>query len=204
MIKTYSIEDTKKHICEFFNLPSDAFQIKSDEYATYCYLFFPDKENSLQDILKAMDWYGYFCTAKNPKPLENGWYALKFEQKFQENANELLKNEEYIYHITPKVYKEKIMKNGFVPYSRNNSYNYPDRIYFMLGSNSPIDTIVLISQLSVVKYGVDDKSRYCAIRVDVKKIPNRVVFHQDINKRGAIWTTDNIPPSCIVATIDCK
>lgn len=204
LIKTYSIHDAKKHICRFFNLPDDAFVIKEDDYKTYCYITFPNKGNSLEEIMKAMEWYGYFCVIKNPKEITDGWYVLKFEPKFQENANKLLEKEKYLYHITLKSYKNKILTNGFVPYSRNQKFSYPERIYFMLGSNSPLDTLSLARQLSVEKFGREEMNKYCAFRISVEKLPNRIVFHQDVNKNGSVWTTDNIPPSTIEKIIDLK
>lgn len=201
LIKTYSIESAKKHICKYFNLPENYFLIKRSKFNTYCFITFPNKGNSLDDIIKTMEWYGYFPSTKNIKPLENGWYVVKFESRFEENANSLLTNETHLIHITKTKFKDKILKYGFIPKSKNKKFNYPDRTYFMLGSNNPVETLKLAKNLSSVENGKEDLNGYMAFRIDVSKIPENVVFHLDPNMEGGIWTSDNIPPSAIMDRI---
>ena len=43
LIKTYSIESAKKHICKYFNLPENYFLIKRSKFNTYCLITFPNK-----------------------------------------------------------------------------------------------------------------------------------------------------------------
>ena len=196
LVKTYDIEAAKRHICKFFNLPEKYFQIHKNEYNTYCFIMFPQKDNSLEEIIKAMEWYGYFSTMKKIQPLSNGWYVIKFESKFEKDANELLKTEKFLIHITPFKYKDKILKNGFIPKSKNKKFNYPDRTYFMLGSTNPVETLKLSRKLSQVENN-NKKTEYCAFRIDVNKIPSNVSFHLDPNMEGAVWTSDNITPNAI-------
>ena len=197
LIKTYSIESAKQHICKYFNLPEKFFNIYKTKYNTYCFITFPEKYSSLEDIIKAMKWYGYVCSIKNPKPLENGWYVLKFESLFETNANDILKKETHLIHLTPAKNVNKILKKGFVPKSTNNRFDYNDRIYFMLGSTNPIETLKLANNLKNTEYGNEEKVEYCAFRIDVKKIPNNVIFHLDPNMNGAVWTSDNLTPQAI-------
>ena len=197
LIKTYSIETAKQHICKYFNLPEKFFNIYKTKYNTYCFITFPEKYSSLEDIIKAMKWYGYVCSIKNPKPLENGWYVLKFESLFETNANDILKKETHLIHLTPTKNVNKILKKGFIPKSTNNKFEYNDRTYFMLGSTNPIETLKLANSLKNTKYGNEEKVEYCAFRIDVKKIPNNVIFHLDPNMNGAIWTNDNLTPQAI-------
>ena len=67
----------------------------------------------------------------------------------------------------------------------------------MLGSTNPIETLKLANSLKNTKYGNEEKVEYCAFRIDVKKIPNNVIFHLDPNMNGAIWTNDNLTPQAI-------
>ena len=206
LVKTYPITAAKKHITEFMGLPLSAFKIEKGVNGTdYAIIQFPATEHSYDDVVKTMDVYGYTLVNKNSVEKVRavyGWYFLQFEPKFQNDASELLKNERFLFHITPKVYKDRILKNGFVPYNRNNQYNYQPRVYFMLGSNDPADTVNMISKLSRVKYGNIDRSKYCAFKVDVKKIPQDIKFHLDPYKSGAVWTSSNVPPLCIIDVID--
>lgn len=197
LTKTYPVTSAKEHICKFFNLPERYFNIYQNKYNTYCFITFPEKNNSLGDMIKAMEWYGYFCSVKNPKPNEYGWYTLKFESKFEENANELLRNETHLIHLTQAKFKDKILKQGFVPKSKNKKFNYPDRTYFMLGSQNPIETLQLAKNLKQVENGKNTESEYCAFRIDVSKIPSNVIFHKDPNYGGAVYTRDNLTPNCI-------
>ena len=205
LVKTYPIEACKKHMMNFFGFSYNDFIIHNNADGTCsATLVFPCNGDNYANVVKAMDLYGYYPAIKDEKrTVSNGLYHMTFEPKFQKNANALLKTEKYLFHITPKVYKDKILKNGFVPYSRNNRNDYPPRIFFILGSNNPIDTLQMAKKLSTVKYQNEDNlDKYCAFRIDVSKLPDNVTFHIDPNKGGAVWTSDNISPSCIDNVID--
>lgn len=197
LVKTYPITSAKKHICKYFNLPEKFFIIKQDEYITYAYILIPYKNASLKDIIKSMEWFGYVCCEKNPKPFNDEWYHLKFESKFGENANSLLNGETHLIHLTPAKNMNKILKNGFVPKSTNNRFGYNDRVYFMFGSVNPINTFNLCMSLKKWQYPNEENVEYCAFRISVGKIPSNVVFHLDPNMEGAVYTMDNISPTVI-------
>lgn len=200
LIKTYDVEAAKKHICKFFNLPEGYFRIVKTGYTTICVLQIPVKECSVNDIMKAMEWYGYFCSHKNTNQQFDDWAILKFEPKYDKNANELLKDEKYLIHLTPIKHKEKIEKIGFVPKSKNNVFSYPERIYFVFGGNSPLDNIKLARRLR--NANSEHSETYVAFKIDVSRISDNMTFHVDPNLAGSIYTYDNLPPSVIVDEIE--
>lgn len=196
LVKTYSLTSCKKHMINFLGFTDETFRINTNGTAM---LIFPASKNNYDTVLKAMNLYGYYVANKNPEAnIFSGNYWLTFEPKYQDNANDLLKNEKYLCHISPKVYKEKILKNGFIPYNRNSRNNFPGRVYFLFGSNKPELNLKMLKMLSIAKYGRIEQNNYCVFKIDVSKLPSNAVFHTDPNMDGAIWTYDNIPPSCIV------
>lgn len=53
-------------------------------------------------------------------------YMIQFEAKFMETN---IKLSDYLFHVSPSRYYDKIRKRGLVPTSKSVEFKYPDRIY---------------------------------------------------------------------------
>ena len=102
-----------------------------------------------------------------------------------------------IIHITPAYNVRKIKKNGLVPKSKNSRFNYPDRIYFFKGDTPFIEIGYQILDFAKHNNTGGDNSKYAIVYVGTSELPDNCRFFYDSSYSYGIWTSDNIPPSCI-------
>ena len=129
---------------------------------------------------------------------------IQYEPRHQNFINDMVQNEEYIYHLTPTNKVEKIIKYGLTPKTNNKLFKYPERIYFFLHKPSEEDCLCLMRQFykqELVKVKEDKKyvpynGGYTLLAIDTEQIKT-VNFSYDPNAFDAIFTTDNISPNAI-------
>lgn len=194
---TYPIYNTIKYVSKALQIPISQFSIveKSDGTETIA-LKTINEEALIEKVNKAMYLCGYYEGYRKNVNNDTRFIYITYEPKFKETVNDDVHKERVIYHISPSPYKDRILKNGFVPKSVNSIFKYPDRTYFFLGSmgKTEVESWIPVFQSKNKKYG--DRP-YCLYTIDVKKLPRNVDFYSDPNLKGAIYTMDNIAPNVI-------
>ena len=122
--------------------------------------------------------------------IDHRWLSFQLEAKFDLELNIHDYNE--IYHISPSINKDKILKIGLVPKSKVKKMSHPERIYF--AEESDIDSIgfqfskmMPDTPLSVFKIN---------FRGAIRNNPSIRLF-DDPNFHGGFFTLSNIPPQFI-------
>lgn len=214
LIKTYPIETTIKYIKKYFKLDDrNIYPSETENDEEQITVLIPKVGNNKELMDKAMDFCGYYCGCIDE--INHGTYQvlrLQYERKYEEeHTEEIIDDTEYFYHISPSVYEEKIRKNGLAPYHRNKRFNYPDRIYLVTDITMDdyyVDDDVL-KDLAEMLYQVNsnngktdnefyDIAAYTVYQIDSEKLPKNIKLYRDPNMENAVYTKDNIPPSCFV------
>ena len=107
---------------------------------------------------------------------------------------------DYVYHISPRNKKEKILKFGLAPKSDNKMANYSSRIYLTY-------TMGGIDRLLTDPKFHPDSPEFVIFRIDVKELlRHRVVrfFEDPAYKDYGFYTYENIPPNYIEAEKEMK
>lgn len=151
-----------------------------------------------QDIIKAMDLCGFFCART---VVTKSLFTLQFEPKHETDmSDELRTNNRFLYHITPKYNENKIKSIGLSPKSKNELFDFPNRIYF-LQEDIDIDEIEKMTYaLSYYNSSLGNNGRYVILTIDLNKVNDNTPFFQDPNHHMAVYTTWNIPKQAIIKT----
>ena len=180
---SYPIEKVKKYITNMFNLSKGQFIIhknENDDTYTCTILIYVDNtpiSNKISNLDKAMSLCGYYGGIVDDDAL-NGKRVkvIQYEPRFQGSANEFVKENKFLYHITPSYYEDKILRNGFVPKSKNKIFNYPDRIYFFTARNKKDELLGLALYYDeMVVNGLND-SKYALFELDGTALSEKVTF----------------------------
>lgn len=197
LIRTYPIGTAIRYIKDYFNLKDDEIREVSGEQGInrIVVTMYDDKRNhKLMD--RAMGLCGYFPSFYDRK--YDGTVSVQYEAKFDNDVTEEIRRKfESIVHATPEYNLGKIRRIGLVPKSKNELFNFPDRIYFLAGA--PVgDALDLIKMLCNVNSSKGNEGRYALLKIDVGAVPENVRFYKDQNYAYGIYATQNIPPACIV------
>lgn len=201
LIHTYPIDVTIHYIKEYFGLDDEEIFKGNGEngYERIFARFYDDKRNHVI-MDRAMNLCGYFPAHFTKS---NGYVVVQYESKHDENiSEELRKTERYLTHITPTYNVEKILKNGFSPKSKNYVFNFPDRVYFSVGSAVPKESLEMVKMLAFSNASKGNNGKYSIFKIDLTKIPENVKFFKDQNYKNGIYTTENLRPDCIVDRLD--
>lgn len=204
LIMTHDINSVKNIICRKFNLRPQQFCITSrnfDNTIVYLGVIILEKgasQNVIGEIKHYMQTFGYFECVK-PKYVEEK-IVLVFEPHFSKDISKEIRDKyKILYHATPAIYVNKILKNGLVPKSKNTLFFYPSRVYCMRGNNLSDERIKLLKNVQTQR-GIKthhDNNEYTILSISVSKIPQNVKFYADPMAPHAIFTHDNIPPQAI-------
>ena len=98
----------------------------------------------------------------------------------------------YIYHVSPTMYKHRILKQGLIPKSMNKKFKHKDRVYFTdtLKNNYHIQLAELLARVN----GVVESSVY---GIDTKNLPSNFTLFNDELTDNSYFTKDNVPPRII-------
>lgn len=199
---TYPINTTINYVSRAVNIPKYMFAKGGDMYNGNWFIKIKsfNEDGIKQNVEKAMHLCGYYL-AREDVCDDDRYTILRYEPKYIDEANYYVRSCNYLYHISPLPYKEKIMRNGFVPKSKNGLFNYPDRCYFFLDDLSK--DYVIREWIPTFKKANNKYSNenWCVYTIDISKIPSNVVFYLDPNLKGGVYTMDNITPKAIE---DCE
>jgi len=79
-----------------------------------------------------------------------------------------------LYHVSPKLYRNRILKKGLIPKSKNKMFNYPSRIYCFKNKNSykelAIKLVEHMSSMDKSNLMFDDIIEYDLHKVNTNKL----------------------------------
>lgn len=179
----------------------------------------PDIADNKKMLAQAIKLFGFSLSHEEESAIRTEqfgtpWIILTFEADFQGYVNEnIYKNCKYLYHVSPSKYEHRILNQGLVPYSKNNWYLYPPRVYLLFdkiyknetGQEHVADRNVFIDiAKQLVEARIMTKNQYVndyeytVYRIKVKELDGAMKFTYDQNFWPlGIFTANNIPPSVI-------
>jgi hypothetical protein len=187
------------------------FSIKNDKILCKFVNYKKLTNDQFANLLNSINFFGYYpsfyITYNESK---TGYYHLKYDEsivkKLATTAGEFLfylvceakydiEISEYelpdkLYHITDSKNKEKILRIGLVPRSKEKIYKHPDRIYFSLN----MDDLDYLRHNTEFKRSTDE---FSVIEFDLNALRKnkRMRFFKDENfKDKGVYTLDNVPP----------
>lgn len=209
LIKSYPIGIVLKHLSEYCCFTTDyqkfyetindrkyrgyITNVKTDndedEIIILCY----DTTDNDSLIKKTLSFYGYFIAMAEHPYFSDELIEYHCEKKYGDKVNDIVKEHEFIYHLTLKSRLENILKNGFIPKHHDKKSYHESRIYFSLIDNGELQWKMLAYEM----YGkiFDD---LVIIKVKTDGLENNN-FYFDPNMKDAVFTTDNVKPNNIVS-----
>ena len=200
---TYPARTSINYICKSLNIPKEFLSVESNADGTeFINAILLNKQNTLNNVEKAMHLCGYYKAKEFYYKGDERLIYRKYEPKYIDEANDIVRDCKYLYHLSPLSYMEKIMNYGFVPKSNNGAFMYPDRCYFFMDTMNINDIKSWIPSFKKANKNYN-KSKYVLYTIDVNKIRNNVIFYLDPNLKGGIYTMDNITPNTIANSEFC-
>jgi len=165
-------------------------------------------EKELKNLLKLINNLGWFISAVLIFRSEVKWEKFNLEKFLKDDIDKRLLSFQLeakydievnvhdfdtLYHISPSIYKEKILTYGLIPKSKEKIFSHPDRVYFV---DNDDDVNILLFQFQKLQ----EKTDFTIFEIDFKKCRRNnpsIRLFLDPNFRGAIYTLSNIPPQFI-------
>ena len=204
LLKTCDVNTVRNMFCRKFVNLSNQFQIHwmncNGETIGIASIILDRNipNNIMGDIRHFMQSCGYFeCTTPQ---IQNNKIVLVFEPHFTKNiSDDIRRKYRFLYHATPTVYVQKILKMGLVPKSKNMLFLYHSRICCMRGNNLSKEQISVLKNVQTVRGRSPhyDNNEYTILKINVAQLPQDIKFYADPMASNAIFTHDNIPPSAI-------
>jgi hypothetical protein len=181
-----------KYVMNYFNIPR--FYIHDyDNNGVKCVAIDMPKNDGFQKrINKAMNLCGYF---ESIRASMDDFDRVHYEPKFEDEEVEI---GDVLYHLTHHSNKDKILRIGLCPYSKNNVFSYPSRIYFFKGDIPREELENAAKALDIYSNRDFDDGIYSILKIDVNSLPNNISFFTDPNHKYGLYTLSNIPPNCII------
>ncbi len=162
------------------------------------------------ELMHFMSSCGYFKNQKQAVTKDGNFYIYVFEPTFSKDITQLVKNRcRFLYHMTPKIYLNKILRNGIVPKGSNEGgsgrFFYPDRTFLMMGDVPPTKrntALYSVQKLKKVRLnGMDNEnvpSDHVMLKIDTALLSDDMKFYADPLTNNSIFTYDTISPNAIV------
>jgi hypothetical protein len=200
LIHTYPIDKTIEYIKKRFNLGDRQIsKSKMENGVEQILVIFPCVNNNEKMLIKAFNLCGYHLSyPKLDNIVKNNWMILQFEPKFQDDISQTIKKtEKYLLHITPKYNLKKILNIGLSPKTKNNLFDYPNRIYLLKGSTPPNEIMFLINKLHEANQNEFNDGEYALILLNINELSDNISLFLDSNFENGLFTTDYIKPNAI-------
>ena len=135
---------------------------------------------------------------------------LILEAKFDSDISNVLKDfsnsGRFILHVSPMIYRKKILESGLVPKTKSKLSFHPERIYFILPESNDnylkmcsslskelFNAMPIASQTVILNF--TNPPRYDIWKLDLEKAQN-IIFLKDPNSPGC-YTLQNINPTAL-------
>lgn len=194
--------NAKNSVSDLFWLKDWQFSIVDNEDGTQTHIvvLLPLLKNNIKIMDEAMRCFGYYRSYMyRLNGVMDDWGGVQYEQRVQEFVNEKIREEEFLYHVSPTNLEHKTLKQGLVPKSKNNEFDYPDRVYLLRGSEENISVcfVEIADFLCNTKNNENQQKEYTVYKIDTKKVGN-ANFCIDYNYAPfGVFTADNIPPGAL-------
>ena len=202
LYKTFDIDFVVRHFCSYLNFTYNYHEFVNDpdryngfitkvsgdndeEYIEFVSIDDEDFLRKADDALKLCGYYMAFSEEYCKGYVQSG-YEKRHDKRIRLDINKL-------YHVTRRESLPKIRREGLVPKSRDKQTHHLDRIYFFkkdYGEDA-------FKKIAEDLYGGNTSFGYAVIEVDLDKIGRDIIFHNDLNTKDGIYTTDNIPPDAL-------
>lgn len=173
------------------------------------------EKNTVGELNHFMSSCGYFKNQKEGATKDGKFYIYVFEPTFSKDVTKFVKNRcRFLYHMTPKIFLKKIIKNGIVPKGSDEDdggsrFYYPDRTFLMVGDVPPTKKNAVLYTVQKLKKdrlnGLENKyvsSDHVMLKIDTELLPNGIKFYADPLANNSIFTYDVISPNAIVGIED--
>jgi hypothetical protein len=124
--------------------------------------------------------------------INDGFAELQYEAKFD---IEMYGLPEKIYHLTTTNKVEKILRMGLTPRNSITPFNYNNRIYFSLNSNTLLSLAKEKVELNVKK--TKEPTNFTILEITPTYTQLGMRFFKDPNFVNGVYTLENIPPEAI-------
>ena len=180
-----------------YSIPSALFKKVEHHHNIYVYLItclIGENDKLIEDD---MDKLGYYLSNVGDTVFVNGnkFHVLQFEpySQYQEDETEnIIKNNEYLYHWTPEYALNDILKNGLIPDCKNDLLKFPPRVYLILDNVTDDYKDILGYQLFTHNKNPNNDGNYILLKIDISKLNNDNKFYYDPNSSIGIYTEDKI------------
>ena len=202
------IKVVRDAILKTFPISDEQFIIKEGHYKLFAAILVSLTDDNVDIIEQAMESKG-FCRSQptDDKILTDRknrkWIDMRFEPKAPDDITEKIHRKyKVLYHLSPSIFEEKILKEGLHASNKNSDYKYPEpRVYLIEGDSDSDDIQELVNTLYIQaqKRGIKDlKPDYTLFTLEVQKIGYDIRFYYDINEPKGIYTKVNISPQYII------
>lgn len=208
---TFPIDTTIKYLRRHFKIPEAMIgkSIGSDgnERINVTIATINNNYEVLKRIMHLCGYYRAYPSCNDNDIPKNKWVTFQFEPCKPPADTTVLNGETTLLHITRSERAEKIIRQGFVPKSKNSSFRYPERIYFLKGSmkdkwTQVASMLCAAAETAIYSDGKLLRRQYSCITVEINKISKNIEFFADANFKGGVYTEEYIPPSAIVSVED--
>lgn len=222
--KTYCFDVEHDSFDDFkLNLKCLTQYVENDVAGQIIYVFKLDsskhisfKSNDIEQLIHIGNKYGYDYIAYSFIDKTSTLY-LMFESKYQ-LSNIIISN--YLYHVSPKNLKEKILKYGLNPKSKSfkhgHEIKHSDRVYLFNGYNEErIKSFIHQLGRKSITFNASlheliETDEYVVFKIDRSKIQNLQLYRDNNFKNDdsknpiALYTYSNISPNAIVDVKNIK
>lgn len=142
--------------------------------------------------------YGWFCGSTSNLFGYDNLVCFVYEKKFDVEVSDFVQKQDFIYHICPNIYLNKINKSGLVPkYSSWNRFSNPERVYFFVKKPTHNDFVLWAKNFNIYKKVYAGNEGWSLLKIDVPSLIENTKFYFDPRMRDGVYTTGNIPPQSI-------
>ncbi|MGM9746445.1 MAG: hypothetical protein ACI30H_05765, partial [Paludibacteraceae bacterium] len=205
------LQTIKNIITKTFPIPSENFLIVEGNHGLYAAVLIALLDDNIDVIETAMEEKGFFRSQPTNEQLlsdrkNRKWLDVRFEPTSPDDiTEEIHRRYKYIYHLTPSIFSDNILKNGFLPSNNNSNYRYSeDRVYFMVGkiNNQYVQELVNTLYNQAKNKDIDNlTNEYTLFTLDLSLIKNDIRFFYDINEPKGAYTKQPIPQS-VISVVD--
>lgn len=194
-------EEAREKVIKAFNL--DGWQVggKRNNVIVMTSRNYTDNDKAILDFFKKL---GYFPAVhstdiyKVHNKLYTQWSIIQLEPIYQDNINDEVYGKRWLAHLTPVENVDKILKEGIIPFNKNELFNYIERCYFFERDMVTFhDLKKYCKKLNDAYINRKENAKYCILKIDTEKLDN-VNFYKDYNWiNGSVYTQQRIPPNAI-------
>ena len=150
---------------------------------------------------------GYYCVNERQyfdKDTNRDWVMLIFDPIKQDDISTQIRNNcDILYHCSPLINNDSILKNGLIPKNEGRIYHYyEDRVYLHTNSPKSSEFKKMMQNITQNRKRLDNSfdGKYNLYYIDVNLLDNE--FFKDPHGINSIYTKTKVPANAIVRSIE--